>query len=58
MKIIKYRVVTDTYLGYEVQIWRLWFPFWVQCGFCNTHHSIEKAKEFINKSKQIIVYTE
>ena len=53
MKLKKYRVVRDTYLGYECQIWRLWWPFWCQMGFTNTHISIEKAKEYIEKRGEV-----
>lgn len=58
MKLSRYRIVTDAYAGYEVQKWRWWFPFWVECHsrgyFANTHSSVEKAKKFIewHKSKQ------
>ena len=61
MKTKKYRIVTDNYCGYEVQIWRWWFPFWVQVwesGHINTHRSIEEAKEFIDKLKTHVVYQE
>ena len=47
MRLKKYRIVRDRYLGYECQVWRLWFPFWVQMDFTNTHSTIENAKEFI-----------
>jgi len=43
----KYRIVSDRYLGYECQIWRWYWPFWVQMGFTNTHSSIEDAKRYI-----------
>lgn len=42
----RYRIVRDIYCGYEVQIWRWWFPFWVMADSCNTFSSIEKAEEF------------
>jgi hypothetical protein len=50
----RYRIVTDRYLGYEVQSRIWWFPFWIQCKddryYCtNTHPTIEKAKEFIER---------
>ena len=49
----RYRIVEDNYLGYEVQSRRWWFPFWLECsssiGIANTHPTIEKAKEFIEK---------
>lgn len=48
----KYRIVTDKYAGFEVQIKYWWLPFlWFQCGMVNTHVSIEKAKEYIAKHK-------
>ena len=27
----KYRIVSDNFQGFEVQIKRWWFPFWFQC---------------------------
>lgn len=57
MKFKKYRVVIDAYAGYEVQTWRVWFPFWIQ-GNTNTHRSLEQAKEYIEKLKRPIVYQE
>ena len=52
MKYVKYRIVTDNYLGYECQI-KYWFtPFFSQIGLSNTHKSIEDAKVFIKKHKK------
>jgi hypothetical protein len=42
----QYRIVRDAYLGYEVQCRQWWWPFWVQCGFVNTHANIEAARKF------------
>jgi len=46
----KYRIVTDNWLGYEVQVKKWWFPIWVQAhskpGYTNTYPTIEKAEEF------------
>ena len=62
----KHRVVTDKYAGYEVQIKRWWFPFWIKKGgdFLGlyTFISIQEAKEFIDrgckvKEKEIIYHT-
>ncbi len=47
IKFKKYRIVKDYYAGYECQIWRLWWPFWCQMDYVNTHSTIEKAKDFI-----------
>lgn len=56
----KYRIVTDEYNGYEVQIRYLFF-FWFEVG-TNSFDTIEKAKIFIEKLKnpfkQKVVYTE
>jgi hypothetical protein len=51
MKLFKtrYRIVTDRYSGYEVQSRRWWFPFWIQCDGTNTHLTIDRAKEFIER---------
>lgn len=46
----KYRVVGDSYCGFEVQIKRWWFPFWLQAG-TNTHPSLESAKRMIERLK-------
>ncbi len=42
----RYRIVSDDYAGYEVQIKRWWFPFWIQCGLCNTHLSADRAEAY------------
>ena len=47
-----YRIITDKYLGYEVQIKKrfLFLKWWEQChmnGRINTHGSIEDAKKWI-----------
>lgn len=43
----KYRIMTDAYAGYEVQVWRWWLPIWIECRFANTHSSIDEAKKWI-----------
>lgn len=58
MKLVKYRIIKDSYSGFEVQIWKLWFPFWIQCNWVNTHSSIERAKNFIEIHKKKVVYSE
>lgn len=52
----KYRIVTDKYCGYEVQVWRWWWPFWVQ-PYCNTHLSIEAAERYakdLNFKREVV----
>jgi hypothetical protein len=46
MKLSKYRVVKDNYNGYEVQVWRWWFPFWCELGGTNSFESLEEAVEY------------
>jgi len=53
MKLVKYRIVRDCWLGYEVQVWKLWFPFWVQLDFSNTFSSIEKAEAYVKKRNEV-----
>lgn len=59
MKIIKYRAIKDNYSVFEVQKWRIWFPFWVQIGV-NTHSSLERAKDFITnyKNNRVVLWEE
>ncbi len=49
MSMNRYRIVRDCYLGYEVQVKRWWWPFWMQIGgrvatVTNTNRSIEDAE--------------
>ena len=48
----RYRIVRDSYAGYEVQVWRWWFPFWRQVGFCNTHPTPERAEDWLRRRAQ------
>tara|TARA_R110000803_G_scaffold87494_1_gene154208 strand:+ start:1014 stop:1193 length:180 start_codon:yes stop_codon:yes gene_type:complete len=59
MKRIKYRIVTDRYLGFEVQVWRWYLPFWLQVGI-NTFYTEGNAKKFIEKEsfEKKVVYTQ
>lgn len=41
----QYRIVRDSYAGYEVQIKRWWFPVWMQPRV-NTHCSEKAAEEW------------
>lgn len=56
---MKFRIVRDHYAGYEVQAKRWWWPFWIQCGSrygrTNTHLTVEKAREFIEREKTKVV---
>lgn len=48
----RYRIVTDRYLGYEVQAWRWWLPLWIEMNFTNTHATIEAAETWLSKYKE------
>jgi hypothetical protein len=53
----RYRIVTDDYAGYEVQVWRCWWPFWWQAGFANTFLTVEDAEAFaIRHAKGVVKY--
>ena len=59
IRLKKYRLVTDRDLGYECQVWRWWFPFWVEMWESwsvrdNTHASIEEAEDFIKYKKKFV----
>ena len=54
MKLRKYRIVQDSYAGYECQVWRIWFPFWVQMNLTNTHSTLERAINYIENPKKIV----
>ena len=41
----KYRIVRDSYAGFEAQYRPWWSPFWFQCFWCNTRGTIEGAEQ-------------
>ena len=45
----KFRVVPDSYCGYEIQYKKWYFLFWVQWGFVNTFYTRGDAVSFIKK---------
>lgn len=54
----RYRIVRDSYCGYEAQVKRWWFPIWMQIYGCNTETTIDKAKVWIERHKGYVVYEE
>lgn len=44
----RYRIIRDGYAGYEVQVWRWWFPFWIQ-PVTNTHSTVESAEQWAKR---------
>ncbi|MDY0251185.1 MAG: hypothetical protein RBR45_14215 [Pseudomonas sp.] len=48
----RYRIITDRFLGFEVQYTYWWFPFWIELDWTNTHNTISEAKEYIEQDKQ------
>lgn len=45
----KYRIVRDSYCGFEVQVWRWWYPFWRQCYGSNTLPSLHEARRLAKR---------
>ena len=41
----RYRIVTDAYLGYQVEWWRWYWPFWCMPNV-NTFSSLEQAEKW------------
>jgi hypothetical protein len=59
----KYRIVRDSYSGYEIQKRPAFWPFWYQVsrtgGYgCNTFSSLERAKEAIEVMKNPVIWNE
>ena len=48
----EYRIVRDSFAGYEVQRRVWWWPFWRQCGFTNTHKTLEGAERYAEEHAQ------
>ncbi len=42
----KWRIVRDSYAGYSVDVWRWWFPIWIEKGGANTFSTIEAARDY------------
>jgi hypothetical protein len=47
----RYRIVTDRYLGYEVQVKNWWWPLWYM-PVLNTNWTIEEAKQLVDRLKE------
>lgn len=43
---MKLRIQQDKYDGYEVVVFRWYWPFWVLAGGMNTFKSVESAEEW------------
>ena len=54
----QYRIVKDSFAGYEAQKLYWWFPFvWWQIGGINTFSSVEKAEDYI-KNRGVVKYVD
>jgi hypothetical protein len=53
-KLRRARIATDNYSGFEVQVWRWWFHFWVQPR-TNTHLYLEDAERYAKRWLRHIV---
>lgn len=47
----RYRIVHDNYLGYEAQVWRIWWPMWTQLYFTNTSSTQDRAIAICRRHK-------
>ena len=47
----RYRIVTDAYMGYTVQVWCWWCPFWRNYGAMFTHSTVEKARVYARRGR-------
>lgn len=43
----KYRV-WHFYKSFHIEVWRIWFPFWVKISFSEYYQTPEEAKEFLD----------
>jgi hypothetical protein len=50
MRVKRYRIVTDNYLGFKEQVWSLWFPFYVHMIGSYTFYTADDAESFIKKN--------
>jgi hypothetical protein len=55
----RYRIVTDRYSGFEVQMRVWWWPFWLQCGRrggrgTNTFEYIADADKFAAEHSRMV----
>lgn len=50
----RYRIVTDTYCGYEAQFRYWWMPFYAMIEV-NSLPTVEAAKEYVEKSRKRVV---
>lgn len=53
---MKYRIVTDGFNGYEVQVKKWYWPFWVQHGWVNTHSTLSGAERYVRQVVRRKVY--
>lgn len=45
MRRARYRIVRDTYSGFEAQFRPWWSPFWFMVNGCNTKPNLETAEK-------------
>lgn len=49
----QYRIVRDSFNGYEAQIRHFIFPVWQQLHGLNSFSSVNEAEEFINSDREV-----
>ena len=45
----RYRIMPDTWGGFQAEVWTIWWPFWRQIGFTNIHRTEEEAEAFVRR---------
>lgn len=50
-----YRIVRDSYSGYEAQYKPWWCPWWRQCFGSNTRGTVEGAERVIKAHASVVV---
>lgn len=41
-----YKIIRNPTYGYTVQMWRIWFPFWIDAGLWNVSQTYEEAERY------------
>lgn len=43
----KFRIIYNEYNQYTVQVYKWYFPFWIEAEYGNSFSTIKKAKKYI-----------
>lgn len=50
-----YRIVTDPYVGYTVEVWCWFWPFWIDAYPDRSFNTVEEAERFAAGCASIVV---